>query len=151
FSLPTAVVQGRGEQVGSANLRWSGWTVLVFGNQPVSTVEVYRAWRPEDSGASSGDEIGQILDAEDAAALAKLCRNDLEPAVFRVCPAIEPMFRRVEQAGIGPIRISGAGSTFFALFDERETAQDAARELEQQGYRTAVAGVGRNAQIDQLG
>ncbi|MCP4247937.1 MAG: 4-(cytidine 5'-diphospho)-2-C-methyl-D-erythritol kinase [bacterium] len=151
FSLPTAVVQGRGEKVRPAELRWTGWTVLVFGDQPVSTAEVYRAWQPEDSRPGTSDEIEQVLDAADAATLAKLCCNDLEAAVFRVCPAMERMFQRVERAGIGPIRVSGAGSTLFALFDERETAEDAARELEQQGFGTVVAGVGRNAQIDQPG
>lgn len=43
-----AIMRGRGERIEPANLPWQGWVVLVCPRVPVSTAEVYKAWRPAD-------------------------------------------------------------------------------------------------------
>ena len=44
FSLPSAVITGRGERVERVDMRWSGWALLARVNVPVSTAAVFRAW-----------------------------------------------------------------------------------------------------------
>lgn len=144
FWLPAVEVRGRGGQTSPVRMRWSGWVVLVFGDELVSTAEVYRAWRPEDSRAGCGDEFGRMAVATSAQAVADLGVNDLEPAVFRVCPAVERLYNQVRGMGLR-VRVSGAGSTLFALFDERQAAGEAAAGLRRAGVRCVSAGAGDHA------
>lgn len=44
FSLPAAVMSGRGERVQAVSPAWSGWVTLVFGGMAVSTAKTYAAW-----------------------------------------------------------------------------------------------------------
>jgi len=127
FSLPSVVLTGRGECVRRAEMAWSGWAMLAFVGEPVSTAAVYSAWRPEDSAGDSADRIAAILSATGAEAITPLLTNDLEKAVYRVAPGVAEAARRVEGLGIGPVRVSGAGSTLFGLFDDRDDAERAAR------------------------
>lgn len=133
FSLPSAVFTGRGERVEQVSMRWSGWALLVFVDELVSTAKVFEAWRPEDSAGcpSCKDEaIGRCGSADEMTALLS---NHLEPAVFRVSPRTERVFRELQRDGIGPMSVTGAGSTLFRLFDKKGTAQDVARRIEHLG------------------
>lgn len=148
FSLPAVVVGGRGERTSRVRLRWSGWAVLVFGDELVSTREVYRAWRAEDSQGGSGTEIERMIEATSAQTLAGLAVNDLEPAVFRICPAVERLHDCVRATGLH-VRVSGAGSTLFALFDQQKAAAEAAAELRRSGLRCMSVGAADNAMTNQ--
>ena len=66
--------------------------------------------------------------------------NHLEPAVFRVSPVVARAYEEVNRAGLGPMRVSGAGSTLYRLFDEEKEASRAARQIEdlQIGMTTLV-------------
>jgi 4-diphosphocytidyl-2-C-methyl-D-erythritol kinase len=145
FSLPAAVLEGRGERVTRTELRWSGWLLLVLGEAAVSTAEVYRAWRPNDSRTRDAGAIQRMADAAEAETLSELCLNELQPAVFRVAPGVERMYARVQGTVGTRIFVSGAGSTLFALFDSRQEAQSAGRKLSEMGLRNTVVGAGRNA------
>ena len=48
FSLPAAVVTGRGEIVQTVSMRWTGWVVLVHTGLCVPTADVYRAWSADE-------------------------------------------------------------------------------------------------------
>lgn len=130
FHLPAAVVRGRGEVVEPVRLRWSGWVVLLFGGVFVSTKAVYAALetanevRPAD-----GEAIEAILQATQAEVIGPCLYNDLEPAVFRVSPAVERLFHQVRALGGRFARVSGAGSTIYRLFDDEAEACAWADEL----------------------
>ncbi|HUU85430.1 MAG TPA: 4-(cytidine 5'-diphospho)-2-C-methyl-D-erythritol kinase [Phycisphaerae bacterium] len=141
FSLPTAVMWGRGEKTRPVRMSWSGWVVLVFGDVPVFTAEVYRAWKPEDSQPGRGDEIERMIETSSAAAIMELAVNDLQPAVFRVSPTTERLYVRVRDMGL-PVRVSGAGSTLFALFDKHQAADEAVAELRSAGLHCTSVGAG---------
>jgi len=148
FALPTALIEGRGERVTRVGMRWSGCMLLVLGDDPVSTAEVYRAWRPDDSRAGHADEIRRLSEVAEAEPLAGLCLNELQAAVFRVAPAVERMYTQVQRITGRPVCVSGAGSTMFTPFDDLETAQSVEQELAEAGLRTAVVGAGRDALTD---
>ena len=144
FALPAARVAGRGERVQPADLHWSGWVVLVLGDWPVSTAEVYRAWRPSDRVADKDDATRQVELAADARAIMAAAFNDLEPAVFQVCPDMRGLHGQACAELDRPVRVSGAGSTLFTLFDNRQAAETAAARLTEAGLRTSLVAGGSN-------
>jgi len=59
--------------------------------------------------------------------------------VFRVSPAIERLFRRVQDAGGRFARISGAGSTVYTLFDDEADARAWAENMKRRELGTGAA------------
>jgi 4-diphosphocytidyl-2-C-methyl-D-erythritol kinase len=51
--------------------------------------------------------------------------NDLEPAAFRLRPELEAIYTHLAGAGATAVRLSGSGSTLFALFDDPAAARAA--------------------------
>jgi len=141
FSLPSAVITGRGEHVEPVTMHWSGWVVLVFAGVAVSTAEVYRAWRREDARDMPSGLDADIACAESATEFASLLSNHLEPAVFRVSPVVADVYDKLNKLQVCPVRVSGAGSALYMLFDEFDTAQEAARLIRNRniGVETIVA------------
>ncbi len=140
FSLPGAVMTGRGELVEPVALCWTGWVLLMFVDQAVSTRKVYQAWRPSDGADADPGRASAIRAATTAGEVSAHLSNDLEGAVFRVAPNVARVYERLSGAGLGPIRVSGAGSTLYGLFDDRDEACRAARKIEDLhiGIETAV-------------
>ena len=143
FSLPHAVIAGRGERVDRVDMRWSGWALLAQVNIPVSTAAVFSAWRPSDAPHRPADRIERILAASHAKEISPHLSNDLTQAVFRVCPKICEVNSALEAANLGSFNLSGAGSTFFQLFDDKDTAVDIGNKLINHvaGLRVVVAAV----------
>ncbi|MHC4696133.1 MAG: 4-(cytidine 5'-diphospho)-2-C-methyl-D-erythritol kinase [Planctomycetota bacterium] len=133
FSLPAAVMTGRGEQVEPVTLRWSGWVLLVSAGVVVPTAEVYAGWRPEDSASALTGMDEAIREATSAEELSTMVGNHLQQAVFRVSPHVAEIHHRLDQSGFGPMTISGAGSTMYRLFDNKDEACHVAREIEAKG------------------
>ncbi len=141
FSLPSAVVFGRGERVQPVKMRWSGWVLLLTVDAVVSTAAVYRAWRTSDGSTSAPEVIEVILSASSAAEFNHLPFNDLQSAVFRICPAVAEVHDALHRAGVGPFHVTGAGSTLFGTFDHGEEAVRVAHRVEKLklGVHIAVA------------
>jgi 4-diphosphocytidyl-2-C-methyl-D-erythritol kinase len=143
FSLPHAVIAGRGERVDRVAMRWSGWALLAQVNIPVSTAAVFRAWRTSDAPHRPTGRIELILAASHAKEITPHVSNDLTQAVFRVCPKICEVNNALEAANLGSFNLSGAGSTFFQLFDDQNTAVEIGNRMMNHvaGLRAAVAAV----------
>lgn len=138
FSLPSAVMSGRGELVEPLSLSWSGWVLLVFAGPAVSTRVVYHAWRPADAQPCASRTEERIAAASSAGELTGLLYNQLEPAVLRVSPAVAQTRADLERLGVGPMRVSGAGSTLYRLFDEKQAACRIADEVVNRGIGAAA-------------
>jgi len=139
FSLPCAVMTGRGECVGPAAMSWSGWAVLVSVGTFVSTAEVYKAWRPGDKGGCGLEALETAMTAGTAEELSACLFNDLEPAVFRVSPEVEECCARLEGIGLGKrVRVAGAGSVLYLLEDDQEAARAVADDILDQGIGVAT-------------
>ncbi len=140
FSLPAAVLTGRGERVQRLRLQWCGWVLLVFPSEAIATADVYGAWRPSDAAGLPTGMDGEIVKAATAAEISPWLSNHLTPALFRVSPKTEQIYAELNRRGLGPMHVTGTGSTLFRLFDEREAACRTAGEMEklQLGVSTAV-------------
>lgn len=131
FSLPSAVIEGRGERVSPVRLQWSGWVLLICPPTPVSTAEVYRAFRPHDSDGFPSGTDRDILHANSAAELSKLLSNHLETAVFRVCPSIYSLREALTFLDLPSVHVTGSGSALYCLFDDPEPALRAANKIQE--------------------
>jgi 4-diphosphocytidyl-2-C-methyl-D-erythritol kinase len=130
FSLPSAVMEGRGERVCPTAIRWAGSVLLIFPGFSVSTANVYSAWRAGDARKTRSSDIEAACGASTADELNALLSNQLEPAVFRTSPRLAELRNSLEQdAGVGPLRVSGSGSTLFRLFDDAAAARRAERSI----------------------
>lgn len=139
FSLPAAMISGRGERVEPVTLRWSGWVLLVSVGADVSTPDVYAHWH---GGDSTGDLRGveqAVMNATSAGELSALVTNRLQPAVFRTNPEVARVHDRLNRAGYGPMTVSGAGSTMYRFFDDRDEACHLAIDIEAQGLDVMTA------------
>ena len=138
FSLPIAVITGRGEHVEPVHLNWSGWVLLVFAGPLVSTADVYGAWRGSDASRITKGADVAACQASTAEELSSMLSNHLEPAVFRISPTVARVHDQLSRSGFGPLRVSGAGSTLFRLFDDKESASNIAREIEDLGIEVTT-------------
>ncbi len=131
FTLPSAIITGRGEQVEPIAMTWSGWALLIGIDQIVSTAKVYDQLLPDECSCSASDLESNIASAETAADIMSLAKNDLRSAVFRVSPHLAAMYGKLLENGLGPIEVCGAGSTLFRLFDHQREANQAADLISQ--------------------
>lgn len=145
FSLPSSVISGRGEIVDRVSLRWSGWALLCWASEPVHTAEVYARWRESDASArrpaarTAAGGAAAPVEATTADEVSARCFNDLEPAVFRVAPAVRTLWEAVGGVAGAEPRVSGAGRTVFVLFDDRVEADGLAERLNATGIGQGTA------------
>ncbi|GJM24241.1 MAG: 4-diphosphocytidyl-2-C-methyl-D-erythritol kinase [Phycisphaerae bacterium] len=116
-----ALVRGRGERIEPVRMKWRGFAGLVSSGDHVSTVDVYKRCTPSDK----PDNLRTIADGDSVSAFAPLFRNDLEASVFEVAPRVREMRDALIQSGVASeaIRVTGAGSVLFQLFDDRAAAE----------------------------
>jgi len=139
FSLPSAVMTGRGERVRRVTMAWNGWALLVHPEFPVSTAEVYQAWKPTDGIKQAHVDPDELTRMTSADELNGALINQLEPAVFRVAPGMKELADRLTEVVSGAFRVSGTGSTLFRLFEHQEAARDAAAEIHRLGFNLSTS------------
>ncbi|MDR1828435.1 MAG: 4-(cytidine 5'-diphospho)-2-C-methyl-D-erythritol kinase [Methylobacteriaceae bacterium] len=107
--------------------------VLANPGVPLATADVFR-----ESGLKPGarrDErrhppLPAFRDAAAMAAFLRECRNDLEPAAFRLAPVVAAARDTLARiSGCLFARMSGSGGTVFGLFANADAARAAALEL----------------------
>lgn len=104
--------------------------VLVNPRVNVSTATVFRRYREASSAFS--DPIDQWPDDRSGNLLGALagCRNDLSDAAITEAPVIADVLAALENSqGCRLARMSGSGATCFGLFDNHDTAGQAAHSL----------------------
>ena len=57
-------------------------------------------------------------------------RNDLEPTCMALYPPVRTVYNRLSESGAAAVRLSGSGSTIFALFADRAAGQAAGDRLD---------------------
>lgn len=134
----TALGTGRGELIqplpdpdGPALEAW-----LAVPPVAVSTARVFAAHRvavaPPDTvfgtAASASEEETAPLVPPPWRAL--LGRNDLEPTCLALYPQVRAVYNRLSESGAVAVRLSGSGSTIFALFADRAAGQEAGDRLD---------------------
>ncbi|MGO4523714.1 4-(cytidine 5'-diphospho)-2-C-methyl-D-erythritol kinase [Microvirga sp. 2MCAF35] len=123
------MMRGVGEDLGEPLNLPRLFAVLVNPRVPVETPAVFKALglRPGQrltEARHPGIERSSLLDALKAA------RNDLEPPALQLQPLIgEALALLRETSGCRLARMSGSGATVFGLYDDCETAAEAAKTI----------------------
>lgn len=143
FALPSGIIRGRGERVEPVQMAWNGWVLLVFAGVPVPTEQVYAARRPSDGDDRTSGAAQAATRAKTAAELSSLLSNHLEPAVFRVAARVRDVYEQLVHLGFGTVRVSGAGSALYVLYDDEHEARQAADRVNRRniGVTTLVVPV----------
>lgn len=138
----TAIGSGRGEQLVPALARGCYHWVLAFGEEGLSTPQVYRLY--DDLGGRSAppprvaDELMNALRAGDAEALGEALDNDLQPAAL----TLRPVLRRILETGLdygalGAV-VSGSGPTVAFLTGSEAKAIELSVALSSEGICRTV-------------
>lgn len=138
FSMPSALLTGRGERVEPMRLSWRGWLVLVSAELEVLTHRVYALWQPSDRDRDVEAAPSGLLAATTADELAGYLHNGLQAAVQRVCPDMGCLLKEVKRRSDRGAWISGAGSTVYVPCDSAEEASRLADRLEGIGTGATV-------------
>ncbi len=118
-----AVIRGRGERVERLPANWQGWVALIVPAFGVSTTDVYRRWRAEDTTPAQRSEPW-APPYPDAAALSTRLFNDLADAAFAGEPRLAKLHGILDGLNGRSVHLTGSGSCLFALFDEEAEAED---------------------------
>jgi 4-diphosphocytidyl-2-C-methyl-D-erythritol kinase len=131
------IIRGRGEAVEAVDLNWGGWAVLISPPFGLATADVYRAWRTDVvPPRTAGDVVSAARNGE---RFDRLLYNMLEAPAFRVEPRLAELHAGIQRLGAPYARMSGSGSSLFALFPEAARAESFAAEAKRRlGLRAWV-------------
>jgi 4-diphosphocytidyl-2-C-methyl-D-erythritol kinase len=142
FFGASSICRGRGEIVTPLARPKACWAVLVLPGLSMPTPHVYR--RFDELGLGRHRDIDDTPPFDDWTRLSSeellpLLVNDLERPAFDIAPALGSFRGRLERTLGRPVRMSGSGSSLFTLFDNRDSANDAADRILRNENEKAIA------------
>ena len=104
---------------------------LVTPGGGLSTPQVFKAWNASGCVPRAIDSVAlaEALIAGDFERAQQLSRNDLEAPAIALMPEIGQCMRAFREAGARYVRMSGSGSSVFAVFDSPHAAKAAADNI----------------------
>ncbi|MEQ1793364.1 MAG: 4-(cytidine 5'-diphospho)-2-C-methyl-D-erythritol kinase [Nitrospira sp.] len=129
FHAPTAVVAGRGEQVGAIHVADSRWIVLVYPGFPVETKWAYQQLSATRQGVTPLSERCIQLESQGRTTwddVISLASNDFEGPVFVTHPVLRQIKLDLLSRGAQLALLSGSGATVFGFFQGEDGARQAA-------------------------
>ena len=148
----TALGLARGEEVYPLHRQVKAHVVVVDPGHPVSTAAVFRRVDAHLTPRANSRTIFRFLssDLEGGQNAFPILSNELELAALAEAPELAEQARRIrsilKREGALVALLSGSGSSYFGLFDERERARQAHSALIDRGFR---AFIGRTLSLDQ--
>jgi 4-diphosphocytidyl-2-C-methyl-D-erythritol kinase len=128
----SAVCTGRGQFVKPIDRPRCRWVVLIFPRLSMPTPAVYRKFDEMNLGKTESVEIQPDWDLWTSLPALELLPNlvnDLEQPAFAIAPQLGELRAAIEQSLGRIVRMSGSGSTLFTLFDDQQSAETAATEV----------------------
>lgn len=124
-----ALASGIGEVLHPVGQMAPAWLVLVNPRVAISTPEIFR--RRENSFTDiTTPAAGKLATLADLTAALRDRHNDLQPPAIRLAPVIGEVLERLRGlSGCQHAAMSGSGATCFGLFEDRQTAEQAAGNL----------------------
>lgn len=120
-----ARVSGIGERVVPLSGAAALWVLLVNPGVPLSTADVFGAYRPGDGMAAAPAEL-DVSSANDVAGAMRRLRNDLDAPARACCPPVAEIIDALDAVpGCLLARMSGSGPSCWALFDDAQACAGA--------------------------
>jgi len=128
FFAPSAIVEGRGEQVAPVRMKGSRWVVLVNPGFSVETRWAYQQLSVHRTGAQPLSAVhaglgktSELLWEE----VLQTAENDFEATVFKAYPDLRRIKQKLLAAGAETALLSGSGATVFGVFRDEMPARQA--------------------------
>ncbi len=116
-----AIGRGTGSELEPVENDLEGMAVLLVNPRvPLATGPVFKAW--------DGDDRGQLPEGS-ARQIAGQGRNDLRAAAIKICPQIADVLKELSVDDPFQFEMSGSGATCFALYEQPQARDDAARRI----------------------
>lgn len=120
----TRIGTGTGTELAKVENDLKGMAVLLVNpRKPVPTGPVFKAWSE-----SGGEDLGPMPTGS-ARQIALEGRNDLEQPAVSICPEIAGVLESLNGTDPWLARMSGSGATCFALYEETEHRDRAAKAI----------------------
>lgn len=124
LSGPLAFCTGRGEKIKQIAEEFPFRAVLILPNVSVSTKRVYEGYVHEPTLYSRlSGKISTLLRKKDIDSVVQMCANMLEESCFGLSEELAGLKQSVESAGLGPVCLSGSGSTMFCMLSENDDSR----------------------------
>lgn len=141
---PLALCTGRGEKIAPLTTRFDFTALLILPDINVSTAEVYAHYIHDVPEYERLSRAARTHIAEGRIdRLARMCANMLETSCYRVCAELGQLKRILESLDIGPVCLSGSGSTLYVLANHADPADFdrlRARVASETGHSSIVVG-----------
>ena len=127
---PVAMCTGRGERVTALPQRCQGAALLIIPPVQVSTAQVYTHHQCDPS--INDDHLRRVtyfLRRGDLDGLAAQGINSLTPTCMGMFNQLQQLRHRIENMGIGPIHMSGSGSSLFTTSEFPQRLHQWAKKL----------------------
>ncbi len=143
---PTALCTGRGEKVKKLR-RCEFRAFLIVPDISVSTKRVYENYRHrEGQYLRLRGEINTFIEKKRIDLIGGLCANMLEESCYELHPELGMLKKRIEKFGVGPVCLSGSGSSMYCIINDRnEEAITAYRDKLEQEFGCRVFIVNNNS------
>ena len=126
FDTAPAIIIGKGNVLRRINTFKEFYLVLVYPNFILSTEKVYK----NNSQFDNENQIALDKENYDFDEIMQLSSNSLQAAAIRLCPDIKYIIDKLtSMKGSLYSRMTGSGSSCFAVFDEKDLAQEATNTL----------------------
>ncbi|UCD53446.1 MAG: 4-(cytidine 5'-diphospho)-2-C-methyl-D-erythritol kinase [Phycisphaerales bacterium] len=118
---PLAFCTGRGEKTAELPGNFDFTAVLILPDINVSTSMVYANYTHDPRQYQLWSQRANAHLAKNRIDLvAKMCANMLEASCYHVCKELGELKEVVEALGVGPVCLSGSGSTLFFVVDDTD-------------------------------
>ena len=123
-----AEIRGVGDKLRRIKAPLPFWVIIIKPEGGVSTKEAYRLF-DEKKQETSIDVYDLLKEGNYQEAFLK-SNNDLEEGSKKLCPSISEVEERLSKYGLQYVRMSGSGSSVFALSSNRKELMDIQKELQ---------------------
>lgn len=118
---PLALCTGKGEKITRLAGEFNFTALLVTPNISVSTEKVYKNYTHDPARYERlSRPIGAHLKKNRIDLVAKMCANMLSETCFHLFEELDRLKKTIESLGLGPICLSGSGSTLFSILNDHD-------------------------------
>jgi len=116
---PLAFCTGRGEKITPLEAAFDFTALLILPDINVSTAKVYANYTHEDGKYRQWSaRVNDYLSKNRVDFVTKMCANMLEASCYRVFQELGQLKETIESLGIGPVCLSGSGSTLYVMLTD---------------------------------
>jgi len=116
---PLAYCTGRGEKITTLAGPFPFTALLILSDINSSTKEVYTNYRHDPAlYGQLHSALAALLESNRVDAIARMCVNMLQRSCFELYEELAQQRKAIEALDVGPVCLSGSGSTMFLIFDK---------------------------------